>query len=304
MRVRIVRLGIHAARLLRRHPSATVAAVFERSLHVEACGDFLCLGGGGLGNGPLNAIVEASARGDWLAMAAPGAAVDVTGDVVRTGDLVIDASEATEWQPAAWPTEVKAGEASEGLGLVLELARRDAPVDGLARCALGLGVGGQAPPPLERVAAPHLVEFTDWLDGRLGAASAGPHPKSVPCGLLGMGPGLTPSGDDLIGAALVALHAVGRRDAALDLATAVGEQAPGRTTLLSGAFLRAAADGQGSEVLHETITAIIRGERRQLPGLVRLLGGVGYTSGWDALAGAWLTLGAWAMARARRRFSE
>ena len=53
---RRLRAGVtHAERFVERHASAVLAAVFARSLHLEADGDFLCIGDASIGKGPLNA---------------------------------------------------------------------------------------------------------------------------------------------------------------------------------------------------------------------------------------------------------
>jgi hypothetical protein len=106
--------------------------------------------------------------------------------------------------------------------------------------------------------------------------------------LLGLGPGLTPSGDDLLCGALVALHAVGQVDAARDLHAAIAEAAPVATTPLSAAFLKAAAEGQGSGPLHEAIIALM--ENQNVARHLEAVACIGHTSGWDALAGAVLVL--------------
>jgi hypothetical protein len=106
--------------------------------------------------------------------------------------------------------------------------------------------------------------------------------------LLGLGPGLTPSGDDLLCGALVALHAIGRVDAAEDLYAAIVSTSSAATSLLSWASLEAAAGGQVGEPLHALVVGLLENRRidRELVDLSR----VGHTSGWDALAGATMVL--------------
>ncbi|MFC4063216.1 DUF2877 domain-containing protein [Planomonospora corallina] len=104
--------------------------------------------------------------------------------------------------------------------------------------------------------------------------------------LIGLGPGLTPSGDDMLAGLLVALRHLGTA-AGVEravwladwLAAAVTFDARGRTTPISATLLHCAARGQTSgEVL-----AVLRGlaGRQPLePALARLLG-LGHTSGAD-----------------------
>ena len=100
--------------------------------------------------------------------------------------------------------------------------------------------------------------------------------------LLGLGAGLTPSGDDLLAGWLAALRA--RRLPQADaVGAAVRRLAPGRTTRLSAALLAAADEGA---VIPEA-AAVLRavggaGDVGEAAG--RLLG-LGHTSGWYLAAG-------------------
>ena len=76
--------------------------------------------------------------------------------------------------------------------------------------------------------------------------------------LLGLGPGLTPSGDDLVAGTLVALHALGFARAAADLWRVV-QPSLKDTNAISSAHLRAAAHGQAAAVLHEAVAATAAG---------------------------------------------
>ena len=100
-------------------------------------------------------------------------------------------------------------------------------------------------------------------------------------GLLGLGPGLTPAGDDVLAAALVALRAAGS-PLADDLASAVAAGRPDvRTTLVSAALLRHAAQGECIPELATVLRAL--DGRGNLDRALGALHAVGHTSG-DALA--------------------
>ena len=100
--------------------------------------------------------------------------------------------------------------------------------------------------------------------------------------LIGLGPGLTPSGDDLLGALIVTLQAIGRHTFANDLAESI-TPAFDQTTPISAAYLRAAIAGQASARVHAALNACISGN--DLPAACAALTAIGHTSGWDALAG-------------------
>ncbi|MDI2124731.1 DUF2877 domain-containing protein [Yinghuangia seranimata] len=99
--------------------------------------------------------------------------------------------------------------------------------------------------------------------------------------LVGLGPGLTPSGDDAVCGVLLALA---DRPATAPLATRVAGWASGRTTALSAALIGHAARGQGCDEVVDAIDAA-RGHGAVEPALTRLLE-VGHTSGADLALGA------------------
>lgn len=104
-----------------------------------------------------------------------------------------------------------------------------------------------------------------------------------------MGGGLTPAGDDLIGGALIALRAVGKKGIANRLAKWALRLARSGTNRISFAHLACAASGQGHEALHQALAAILAG-RRSLGKELSALKRIGHSSGMDALSGARLAL--------------
>ena len=106
-------------------------------------------------------------------------------------------------------------------------------------------------------------------------------------GLLGLGPGLTPSGDDFLIGALAMLDALGERKIHAALARAVTALAPALTSPLSASFLRAAAGGHVGENLCSAIALVLLGDVGAAVAAARR---IGHASGWDMLAGAAITL--------------
>lgn len=98
--------------------------------------------------------------------------------------------------------------------------------------------------------------------------------------LIGLGPGLTPSGDDALGGAAIALRVFGHAARADELGAFIREHAPSRTSDISLAHLRAAAAGEGSAAFHAALTALVTG------GDFASLDRIGASSGWDAMDGA------------------
>jgi hypothetical protein len=99
--------------------------------------------------------------------------------------------------------------------------------------------------------------------------------------LAGLGPGLTPAGDDYLLGIMAALGLIGRSN----LAQEIAEAALPRTTLLSGAFLRAAEKGLFAEEWHRLVEALLQGKEQATAEACERLSHWGATSGRAALAG-------------------
>ena len=118
--------------------------------------------------------------------------------------------------------------------------------------------------------------------------------------LLGLGEGLTPSGDDILtGFAFVAAHRGFGLTALLQpLATAVRD-GDDSTTLLSIVTLRAALAGRARQRLHDLATAVIDGDSPRIVTLASETAAIGHTSGYDILTGIRLALDLAETARTR-----
>jgi hypothetical protein len=126
-------------------------------------------------------------------------------------------------------------------------------------------------------AQPALEAIDRWLAGNALGNEAEP--------LIGLGPGLTPSGDDYLGGVLIGLRWLGRGGQADSLWRWLEPRLAARTSAISAAHLVAAAAGEAHEALHEVLENL---SAWQVPDLLPSLGrldAVGHSSGWDALAG-------------------
>jgi hypothetical protein len=104
------------------------------------------------------------------------------------------------------------------------------------------------------LAPPVVAEPAARLDSALTSGDAGRVADAVHA-LVGLGPGLTPAGDDVVCGALAALFAAGAAVPRDQLAAAANEQA-GATTSLSGQLLRCAAAGEGVPQLVRLLRAL------------------------------------------------
>lgn len=114
--------------------------------------------------------------------------------------------------------------------------------------------------------------------------------------LIGLGQGLTPSGDDFLGGMLFAANnlksaypgTIDWKQKSIDDLLA---WARAKTNAISYAILRDHAAGQSVDALHDLTNALLIGKQLdELGTLVRRLIGIGNTSGWDMLAGAMMGL--------------
>ncbi len=124
--------------------------------------------------------------------------------------------------------------------------------------------------------ATRIAPMAELLAG-LSARIPVPVPvEAPPEDLVGLGPGLTPAGDDVLAGLLLGLHHHPRlRD---PVAARVAALAPTRTTALSAALLRHAAEGHSFPAAVHVADALT-GHRPDLDGDVARLVAVGHTSG-------------------------
>jgi hypothetical protein len=119
----------------------------------------------------------------------------------------------------------------------------------------------------------------------LGAWLAGHTLSKEAEGLIGLGPGLTPSGDDYLAGMLVALRVFGRPTQADSLWRWLASRLPGRTSAISTAHVAAASAGEAHEALHACLENLAGGSG-DWDEVLKKIDSVGHCSGWDGLAGA------------------
>jgi len=108
--------------------------------------------------------------------------------------------------------------------------------------------------------------------------------------LIGLGPGLTPSCDDMLMGFMISLLLVtealnGDVSYVKRINQVIASLAIGRTTLISQKLLEHAALGEASEMIHNLVEAILTGNGEQVREATLKLLAVGHSSGTDTLLG-------------------
>jgi hypothetical protein len=163
----------------------------------------------------------------------------------------------------------------------------------LAANATGLVPAARAGGALIRMALEGVAPLARWLETSL-VRSEMRIPVSVPAiaALVGLGPGLTPSGDDFLAGALVALHGLGASGLAARLAVPILACAERGTNEISRAHLATAAGGEGTAALHGLLTSLCTPGTPGMRDWVSAIETIGHSSGWDAVAGiSWAAAG-------------
>jgi len=250
-----LRLGPVAGRALNDEVRGTVVAVFDRFFYLELASTYVCVGNSDFSNGPLNIVSSAPSQTNWIASGLRvGDSASVTNSHLKVGtNISFGFGDVQIWTPA--PALI-----SPVLITSIELFYAATPSQ---NC-------------LPEQASPLIEALSKWLK------NSNPEVPAPIKNLLGMGPGLTPSCDDFIGAMLITLYHLKQKDTQTQLANAVVELAPACTNPISAQHLYAAIEGLGSDAFHQ----VLQGDTPALGTLTS----IGHSSGWDALAGLYMTL--------------
>lgn len=280
-------IGAIAAELLDEGGEVEVLAAFERSAYLFAPRGIVCIGVPTIGRGPLNVLVPD--KGNWPGGRAFGLYEGVKGVAGRRQlsigpDLVIATQGAPIWTPAAFVVEVARETIEASVAQVRSLMAGRVPTDGVAGLLFDPS-GRAAKTPTALAAGPQIATLRQALPSALAGGTWSEEASRAALLLLGLGPGLTPSGDDFLGGLMLALSAAGKtalRDALWEHLASELDDLP---VPVSAMHLSAAADGMGAEVVHDLIGAMQRGESDAIPLAAKDVLDLGATSGADTIAG-------------------
>jgi hypothetical protein len=286
VRVPATEVGVKAsAALASTAKTARVLAVLRESIYVTAGDEILWLGPRGA---PLHArAVLTSDASAWCRH-------------IATGELIaIDTAGARTWRPE--PLGLDGDRARVLIHRARELRERLDAVGAPAGLAALVADPATArateascvSEASARLAAPHVMALARACAEDDAAAATAPATA-----LLGLGAGLTPSGDDLVGAVYFGRHLLAHAslldaDAWCASASTVAASARTRTHHISATLLHDLATGHGHAPLHDLVAALSRGAPpAPVVDVARRVVRIGHSSGWDMLAGLLIGLGA------------
>ena len=321
--ISVVSIGSNTASVLEQYKHGYVLAVFDRSFYVQYEQHVICIGVASLGRGPIHLLI-ASAFDVLPFKVVSGMSFDLhvhslhesecvtpgcygstdddrnklySGKV--SGGLIV--SDSTQFIKETLKRLVPPPQLT-GFGWILSSA--DWPYRESASLISDTGTGITDNALLVHSLAT-LKSIYHWLERALQTSPTEfqhPIPQAVPA-LLGAGPGLTPSGDDLLAGVMLALNRVQRADLAECLWQVLEPQLQHRTNVISGAHLRLAALGQCSEPVLSLIACIFNDTvlnneachhaadiQTTAIDIHKQADSIGASSGWDMLAGMSLVL--------------
>ena len=287
--LRVQSIGAVAVREISQSVSGRIAAVFDRSVYVDLGSQWICFGDATVGNGPVNLSLEPTPYSGVFADLAVDQPVRVCAGAVHLGNrpLIIKTA-AKVWSPPLVPCWTNES-LMRGLDALNAISRGRVPRQGLGVFLYGHGAELSDPREAHVCALP-VSELGRWLLNHLADKRCVEGVPESAQQLIGLGPGLTPSGDDFLGGVLIALSLVHRQDIAALFYSDLYSHLLTRTGPISRSHLAAARAGQGLETLHLAINSVIEGNGGVIPTRVHHIERIGSSSGWDALAGSCVVL--------------
>lgn len=277
-------IGAIAAELLDEGGEVEVIAAFDRSAYLLCPRGIVCVGLPSIGRGPINVLV--SDQSQWPSGRAFGLHEGIKGVSGRRQlsigpDLVIATQGAPIWSPQPF---MSGASYAAGIAAVRALMPQRLPTDGVAARVFDPAAKA-ANTPTAQAATPQITALRKALEPSLSSGAWSGDALRAATLLLGLGPGLTPSGDDFLGGLMLALTAIGRTDLRDALWANLAGELDDLTVPVSAMHLSAAADGMGAEVVHELINALATGNANAVEPALQTVLALGATSGADTVAG-------------------
>lgn len=291
----VVSIGAMAASALIRTSRWLMISVYERCLYCSDQDNSLICIGRHIGRGPFNLLCSSSGTA-WPSekLVSGGYFNAVENNLIheKTG-FVFDTQRASTWNRSLHHACGSCKHLAEDLQWLSARAAESAPPESFGwlipvLIAGGTRLVGGPENMMTKLLHKNVLEVTGKLS-RLSVASISGILETGHAGglekLIGLGHGLTPSGDDFLAGFILGLFKMKKEREAAVLARYLYGAAEGKTTAVSLSFYRALSEGWISEA-HSTFLDIIgQAEKEQREHALNLVSSFGRTSGWDTLAG-------------------
>jgi len=290
----VLSVGSIAERQLANFCYGRVIAAFDGSFYLETDTGIVCVVGLDQGSSPLNILVVAPSKISWRAS---GIHIGVRGRILdnklRIGnEFSFPLGDATVWQPPPPPVVVPRN-VELGLSKLIQIADERGVEAGLGKFIDPAFHPGECDI-VCRVASPTIARMRRWLVEEFGSCLTVSLPDDVMLRhFTGLGPGLTPSGSDFLGAMMIALDALKADELRDRLWSRLRPISQSMGNPISAIHLSVAAEGMGAEGIHKALNAILSADVEAIRKLVGEIDAVGHSSGWDAMAGFSMVLDTW-----------
>jgi len=255
-----------------------VIATFNRVFYFEVNDQTICITNKGIGRGPLVINSKAPETNNWIASGVKvGDRIIFWGATLYHSSFRFNFCNAFLWVPS--PLELP------GLPLIIE---KNLSYVGSVQETSGFKnlTYIHALDPIEKLRI--------WLKRSfliLNGCISNP-PKEVKI-LVGLGPGLTPSGDDFLGGVLLVLRLIDKTGMASKLWDFIFETVSDSTNRISAAHLFAASQGSATESVHQFLNSLFEVKADKIISLKDVVSKIGHTSGSDIMLGCQMALEVW-----------
>ena len=285
--------GSYAIRAMGFNLPWKLMAVFKRGFYCQnQIGGIVYFGPLSISAGPLNILCEMPERIDWeLEGLHPNTLCKWYDDTFWVGSRFgFSFDKALKWEPSSLKEEPTLEMISKGMNALHEKVEKRVRLDGFENL---ISLVLEEPEKQKSLESPFLQMargaigcITQWLANQFSdkPTDCPPIRKGIDT-LIGLGPGLTPSGDDFLGGVMISLYSLGFKEVALKMAHIVLARARFRTNKISFVHLSCAARGEGSAAVHNIILNIYENSAQKLKACIDDIDTIGHTSGWDTLAG-------------------
>lgn len=282
MKFEVTTITPRAEILIERGREFRILNVFENSCNlVDSGASVLSLVASSIGPGPFSAVVEPASMTidgffDFRDHVHPDSKVQATFKMLAIDDIRIVNSSGRCWEPLVNWEEIKAGQIGQFLPLLRDQILEHAPVESLATPILkGIFQGfhhQKAAAAWEQLS--NGIKRADHLKLNEGAFN-----------LAGLGPGLTPAGDDFLMGFIYSLWANGELKTRKSAIKRMIQLVSKRTNSLSRAWLEASGRGEAAVPWHNLVRGMIRDEPTVVEETTKDIIDIGSSSGADALTG-------------------